>query len=76
MEHDIWYDNITDYTERLAILKEENLNIIKNMLSILFIDFNVNKFKDIENDFWNYFKNQEYELKEIYDYFISLHKMS
>ena len=43
-------------------------------LSILFEEYNLNRFKKVEEEFWRYFKNQEIILKNIYEELIELHK--
>lgn len=73
-EHEIWYKNIKDFKTQLKMMKEEDLEIIKKYLGILFIDNDLEKFKSVENDFWNHFIKREVKLKEIYDYLISLHQ--
>lgn len=73
-EHKIWFDDIVDYTDTLTKYKQEDLIIIKKYLSILFIEHDLEKFKKVENLFWNHFKNREGQLKNIYQYLISLHK--
>ena len=73
MEHEIWYPDLTDYREFLMQKKKEDAAWIKRKLSLLFIDFDVNSFKKVANDFWEYFYEEEKILKEIYDYYISLH---
>ena len=73
-EHRIRFDNIRDYSMILSQYKAEDLEIIKKYLSILFVEHNSEKFKICENDFWKHFKNRKQQLKEIYQYLISLHK--
>lgn len=73
-EHQIWFNNIRDYSAVLSRYKSEDLLVIKKYLSILFIEHNLKKFKKCEKAFWQHFKNRENQLKEIYQYLISLHK--
>lgn len=73
MEHKIWYDNTRDFSDELKKLKEVDLSVIKKYLSILFIEFNVSKFKTVENEFWQHFIDNEEHLKNIYEYLIGLH---
>ncbi|MFQ6871206.1 B12-binding domain-containing radical SAM protein [Romboutsia timonensis] len=73
LEHEIWYKDIKRYSDKLAELKKKDIDVIKKYLSILFIEFNLEKFKKVEDKFWQHFINEEHVLKEIYDYYISLH---
>lgn len=73
-EHKIWFDEIIDYSDVLRKYKEEDLFIIKKYLSILFVEHNLEKFRNLENCFWEHFQNRERLLKPIYQYLISLHK--
>lgn len=73
LEHEIWYKDIKRYSKKLSELKKKNIQVIKEYLGILFIDFDLEKFKEVEDEFWNHFIKQECILKEIYDYYISLH---
>ena len=73
-EHKIWYKQVKDYSKLLDNMKKENLEIIKKYLSILFEEYNLNKFKKVEKEFWSYFRNQEIILKNIYEELIELHR--
>lgn len=73
MEHEIWYPDLRDYRKFLMQKKKEDAAWIKRKLSLLFVDFDVNSFKKVSDDFWKYFYEEEKILKEIYDYYISLH---
>jgi len=73
-EHKIWYKQVKDYSKLLDNMKKENLEIIKKYLSILFEEYNLNKFKKVEEEFWSYFRNQEIILKNIYEELIELHR--
>lgn len=75
LEHEIWFKDIKDYSGVLEELKKDNIDIIKKYLGILFIEFDIEKFKNVEDEFWSYFTNQEHTLKKIYDYYISLHNI-
>lgn len=74
IEHKIWFDNIVDYTKVLEEYKKEDLFVIKKYLGILFIQHDLEKFKNEEKFFWEHFHNRELQLKAIYQYLISLHK--
>ena len=73
-EHKIWYEGIKDFTEELIRLKAEDLQVIKRYLSVLFVEYNLEKFRGVEEDFWQHFTDRQLRLKEIYDYLIGLHK--
>lgn len=74
-EHKIWYnEKVINYDSYFIKKKQENLAIIKRYLKILFIEYDLNKFKKIENEFWIFFENQQEDLKKIYDSLILLHK--
>lgn len=74
-EHKIWYnEKVINYDSYFIKKKQENLAIIKKYLKILFVEYDLNKFKKIENEFWIFFENQQEELKKIYDSLILLHK--
>lgn len=73
MEHEIWYKNINDYKSILLKQKKIDAKWIRDKLSFLFIEFNVDEFRKVEQEFWNHFRNEEVLLKEIYNYYISLH---
>lgn len=73
MEHEVSHKNIRNYRPALAQRKIEDAKWIKEHLKYLFIDFDVESFKKVEKEFWDYFKDEETFLREIYDYYISLH---
>ena len=73
MEHEIWYDDIRDYRKILLAKKKEDAAWIRDKLSFLFVDFDVERFKTVAEEFWRFFHEEEKLLKEIYDYYISLH---
>ena len=73
MEHEIWYPHIVDYRSILMKKKKEDAAWIRDKLSILFVEFDVNKFKTVAEEFWRFFHEEEKLLKKIYDYYISLH---
>ncbi|MEG1313112.1 MAG: radical SAM protein [Bacilli bacterium] len=74
LEHEIWYENIKDYRPMLEKYKNEDFEIIKTYLSILFIDNDLDRFKSVEDKFWAHFIEREKDLKMVYDYLISLHE--
>ena len=74
LEHKIWFQNINNYDNIFESLKQEITYAIKKYLSVLFIEYNVEKFKSVANDFWDIVHKQEEKLEEIYKYLISLHK--
>lgn len=74
MEHEISHsDKIMNYRPLLEKQKEKDALWIKKHLKYLFVDFNINKFKLVEDKFWDYFKQEEIMLKKIYEHYISLH---
>lgn len=73
MEHEVSYSDIRNYRPALAERKIQDAKWIKEHLKYLFIDFDVEAFKRVEEAFWEYFKKEEDFLREIYDYYISLH---
>lgn len=76
LEHQIWYKNLKDYSKQLYKQRKEDIEVIRKYLGILFFEFDVEKFKLVETEFWNHFYNEEAMLKEIYDYYISLHNVT
>ena len=76
MEHEVCYkDKVINYRVLLDEQKEKDAIWIKEHLKVLFEEFSVERFKQIEDEFWNYFKEEEKILKKIYDHHISLHYM-
>lgn len=73
LEHEVWYDDLKDYRKLLAQQKKKDAEWIEKYLGILFRDFNVNLFKQVESEFWAYFVEEENILKEIYDYYVAQH---
>lgn len=74
MEHEVCHaENLIDYRPILEKQKEKDALWIKEHLGLLFEDFDVGAFENVEEDFWNYFENEEKLLKMIYEYYISLH---
>lgn len=69
----IWYEKIIDLTEELEQYKKEDFFIIKEYLSILFLEQNLDKFISVEDKFWKHFQDRQSRLKDIYDYLIDIH---
>lgn len=69
----VWCTDIKDYDEIFSKFKQEDFEVIKNYLGILFIEHDLEKFKFIEQQFWKHFLDRQAPLKEIYDYLIELH---
>lgn len=75
MEHQIIYD-IDDLSEQLRHIKNEDLRVIKKYLSVLFVEHNLDKFKQLEGLFWKHFISQQSQIKNIYKYLLSKHDLS
>ena len=74
MEHEICYpDRVINYRPVLEAQKEKDAIWIRRHLKVLFEEFSVEKFKKIEDEFWDYFKDEENVLRSIYEHHISLH---
>lgn len=71
-EHKVWYDDILDYSEELERCRKEYFEVLKKYLSILLVDHDLERFKIVEDDFWEFFSKKQILLKEIYDYLISI----
>ena len=66
------YRDLPDFSEELARYQKEDLDVIKQNLSLLFCKFDVSAFKKIADVFWNHFYDREKRLKEIHDTIIRL----
>ena len=73
-EHKIWYEHILDFDNEFEIMRQKSLDQIRKYLSIIFVDHDIKAFDSVKNEFWEYFFEQEKRLKEVYSYFISLHR--
>lgn len=73
LEHKIWYSQTPNYDDRLRLFKKENLDVIKKYLSILFVQHDVDAFREVEHEFWEHFEKREEELSQIYSSLVDLH---
>lgn len=74
MEHEVCHaDEVIDYRPALKQQKDKDALWIREHLKLLFVDFDVDAFKKVEEEFWDYFKQEEPFLKNIYNHYISLH---
>ena len=55
-------------------MKLKDFEIIKKYLSILFVEFDIEKFRKVENDFWNHFEQNQNKLREIMAYINALYR--
>ena len=69
----IWCKDIVDFEADFQVFQEEDFEVIKKYLGILFIEHDLGKFISVEEEFWNHFLNRQEPLKKIYDYLIALH---
>lgn len=70
----VWNNSNDGYLEILNEMKLKDFEIIKKYLSILFVEFDIEKFRKVENNFWNHFEQNQNKLREIMAYINALYR--
>ena len=75
LEHRIIY-GFNDYENELQLIRQNDFAVIKKYLSLIFINNDLNRFKEIEDQFWAHFLQQQQQIKKIYEKMIRLNSIS
>lgn len=66
-EHQVLYPNDASFDDEIRTIREQDLSVIKKYLGILFRDFDIDRFKRVETEFWDHFASRQDDLRRICD---------
>lgn len=64
------YEDLPDFTKELERYQTEDVLFLRENLSVLFVDYDIEGFRKMSDAFWEHFYSREKRLKEIHDVII------